>query len=792
MVSALLRKSISDLSRRRSRTSFAVLTLALAVASIGIFAMPALMNRSMQAEVRAGKLPDLTVFTSPLVLDRAQLRALAALPNVRAVEPHSSFDGRVYIGARRAPAYVVGVPDFAGQSADVVHVASGSAPGAGEVLSDLQNANQGLLDVGAGDAVRMIAADGSVRPLRVSGEARNLNGGQDVTSDKVVVLYATPETVTSLSGVPGFRSLAFRLDDTRPAAVERTIATVRRALVAVPGFAGFTWLPEVRAAGDWPGKSDFEKFADFFYVITVLALLSAFVLIANTMTTLVAEQTAEIGTMKAIGGRRRQIAAVYVKTALLLGSLGTVVGIALGIAISNVAVHFLGSTFFAIEVGFGVDWRVLVVSLLVGVLGPPLAALPAIRRATRVPLREALEASGSAVGSQDAGDALLRRIRFLPRTVQIGLRNVGRRRRRSLATVLMIALAVGNLLAVLGLAAAITNTTHAAWRDHGEDVKLTTKGDQPLGLRGERLLRTTAGVAAVEPMFDANVTVGKEDGYLWAVRQQTMFGYRIRDGRWYTPGEEQARARVAVVERSLARATGTRVGDRVDVTTANGPLTLHVIGIAANLEENGMVLFVPYTTMHAALRGTAASADDYWIRTKSDDHALVDRTTTLLENRLTNAGYDVGTEVKYVKEADLVATNRTITTSIAVLGLLIVAISMVGLANAITMSVIERAREIGILRTIGARGRDVRRIFAAESAALALAGWLVGVPVGYLLDRLLVWLMQEVVNIDVPLAFPAGNLALTLVGTVLLALLITVLPIRRAVRYRPGNALRYA
>ena len=97
MVSALTRKSLSDLSRRRSRTGFVVLTLALAVASVGIFAIPQLMNRAMQAEVKAGKLPDLTVYTSSLALDRAELRALSTLPNVRAVEPRSSFDGRIYI-----------------------------------------------------------------------------------------------------------------------------------------------------------------------------------------------------------------------------------------------------------------------------------------------------------------------------------------------------------------------------------------------------------------------------------------------------------------------------------------------------------------------------------------------------------------------------------------------------------------------------------------------------------------------------------------------------------------------
>jgi putative ABC transport system permease protein len=792
MASALLRKSLTDLTRRRSRAFFAVATLALAVASIGLFAMPALMDRSMQAEVAAGKLPDLTVGTSPLALDRAQLAKLAAVPNVRAVEPHSFFAARVYIGARRAPAYVIGVRDFAHQRVDVVHLTSGSLPRAGEVLTELQNANHGLLGGGTGDTVRIVAANGSVERLRISGEAHNLSRGKNVIDDNVVVLYATPATVTSLSGVGGYSSLAFRLRDTRPAAVTSTIAAVRGTLRGVPGFTGFVELPEVRAAGDWPGKSDFNSFSDFFYVITLLALLSALVLISNTMTTLVAEQTSEIGVMKAIGGRRRQIALVYVKTAMLFGALGTVVGLALGILLSNVLVRYLGSSFFAIDVGFGVDWTIVLVSIAVGVLGPPLAALPAIRRGVRVDLREALEATGSAVGAQDAGDRALRRIRFLPRTAQIGVRGVGRRRRRSLATALMVALAVGNLLAILGLAAAVSQTTHAEWRDHGEDVKVTSQGRRPLDARAARLMRATPGVAAVEPMFTANVALAGEDAIVWSMRQSTMFHYRVSQGRWFTVSEERNRARVVVVQHNIARAAGVRLGDRVRMTTANGPVVVRVIGIAANQQENGTAVYVPLTTMHAVLGSAPASTNDYWVRTTSHDHALIDRTTTRLEDVLTANGYDVGTEIEYVGEADNVATNRTITTSIGVLGFLIVAISMVGLANAMTMSVIERTREIGILRCIGARARDVRRIFATEGVAIALAGWLLGIPLGYVLDRFLVWLLKEVVNIDVPVAFPPWNVVLALGGTVALALLITLVPIRHAVRYRPGEALRYA
>ena len=79
---------------------------------------------------------------------------------------------------------------------------------------------------------------------------------------------------------------------------------------------------------------------------------------------------------------------------------------------------------------------------------------------------------------------------------------------------------------------------------------------------------------------------------------------------------------------------------------------------------------------------------------------------------------------------------------------------MAGLASALTTSVLERTREIGILRSIGARARHIRRIFATETIALATVGWIIAIPVGYLLDRFLVWMVKTVANLDVPFTFP--------------------------------------
>ena len=261
-LSALLRKSVTDLTRRKARALFSILTLALAVASISIFAVPELIDRSMQQEARAERLAHLTVSTRPVPLSDARLASLAALPNVEALEARSGIGTRVYVGERRAPAVIIGVRDFARQAVDVVRVTSGAAPVRGEVLVDVQDANQGMYDGRAGEAARVVGPTGAEGRLRISGEATNLRGGQRVADDDVVVLYATSETVAALSGEPGYGELAFRLRDTSGAAIARTTELIRGSLAGVPGFTGFSGLPEVRAPGDWPVKEDADVFVD--------------------------------------------------------------------------------------------------------------------------------------------------------------------------------------------------------------------------------------------------------------------------------------------------------------------------------------------------------------------------------------------------------------------------------------------------------------------------------------------------------------------------------------------------
>ncbi|HSD77796.1 MAG TPA: FtsX-like permease family protein, partial [Solirubrobacteraceae bacterium] len=699
----------------------------------------------------------------------------------------SLFSTRMYVGTRREKALVFGIPDFADQHVNVVDVASGSLPGAGAVLSDTQNAAKGKFDA---RAVRIVAGDGRVRSVPVSGEGRSFLGGANVANG-YPTFYTRQETAAKLSGTPGYTWFALRVDDHGAAAVDRTIAAVRRRLRAVPGFAGFTEIPQIRKPGDYPYKEGFEQVASVMTAVTLLALLSALVLLSNTMSTLIGEQTGEIAAMKAVGGSRRQIARIYRRTALMLGALGGAFGVVLGLVLGNVLTGYFADVFYGVNAGWHVDAPVLVASLLVGLLGPPLAALPAIRRAARLPVAQALQATGSAVGGQGRVDLFLRRVGFLPESAQIGLRNVGRRKRRVLATAMQVALSVGALLALLALSTSVGNATRQYYDDMRYDIYTSTVATRPFTPEATRVMRTTPGVRGIQPLLTTSAKAGGKDVLVWGTSTRPLMDMRVTQGRWYTAADAAQRAPVAVLGRQLADHLGVGVGDTAALQTPAGPARVRVIGISSSQNNEGLAVNLPLASLQAMMH-TPGEVNTYWVVATSKDHAFIDRLTTRLEDTLGAHGTQITTAEVYAQRADNIKSNATLTQSITVLGLVIVAISMVGLVNAMTMAVLERTREIGMLRCVGARARDIRRIFATEGMVVALIGWVLGLPAGYLLARALIAVTNSLVDIDMHFAFPPINLAITLVGTIVLAILVLLAPVRRAVRFKPGEALRYA
>jgi putative ABC transport system permease protein len=128
---------------------------------------------------------------------------------------------------------------------------------------------------------------------------------------------------------------------------------------------------------------------------------------------------------------------------------------------------------------------------------------------------------------------------------------------------------------------------------------------------------------------------------------------------------------------------------------------------------------------------------------------------------------------------------------VEILGLVVVAIMLMGLVSALSMGVIERTREIGILRCVGARARHIRRVFSVEAVALAAVGWAFGVLLGWLIYEALLALLLHNAALSLPQEFPPVIPLITLAGVLVLTLIVIRAPLRRATRIQPGTALRY-
>jgi putative ABC transport system permease protein len=797
-VNTLNRKAWGDLARHPTRTLLAVGTLSIAIASLGFLAVPGLLNAAMDRQVEQSHLNQVAISTNVIDLTTAQLRALGHLPGVAAVSPD--------LGYVTTTASVGGPQDIAIDGGDLssapvntVTLMSGRLPGPGEALADVADGKAASYTVPVGGTIDVRTASGATAALRISGTGLNLAFTPGANSTGTPVFYASAATVQALSGTRGYNHLGFLLTDDSPAAQDRVTAEVRRYLTVQTGTDPITSLPYTRAPGQWPGQSGFNSIIAVLYIITILAFGSALFLISATMNTLIAEQAREIAILKALGGRRQQIGGITARSGAMLGLAGAIAGTILGVAVAYLLARYFAERIVDVSLGFGVSVPVIVFSLLVGPLLAVAASLPALRRALRRPVAETLTGAGTGGGYGSgwldrvaARSSLLAGAR-VPDSVRMGFRDALRQKRRSIAVIVQVAVAAGLAISFLALGQSITSDiSQAVGKLHfsigvGEAAG---RAGQPFGSRARAIAAATPGVSGAQPVETSSVQYGGQTYVAWGLGPHPLYSYRLSAGRWFTPADAVAGTPSIVLGPVVARTTGARIGQILTLSMAAGPVRVRVIGLDAGQNNSGQTVYFPLPTLER-LDGSPGAADSLWVTTASSAHAAIDQAASVVASRLAAAGYPVTITKIYVVEAQLTASEASILAIVEVLGLVVVAIMLMGLASTLTMAVIDRTREVGILRCLGARARHIRRIFSTEAVVLALAGWVLGILLGWLIYEGLLALVRGSADLSLPQDFPLFIPLITLVVVLLLTLAVIRGPLRRATRIRPGTALRY-
>ena len=798
-MNTLNRKSWGDLARHRTRTLLAAGTLAIAIASLGFLAVPGLLNAAMNRQVQQGRLNEVAVSTRVTGRTTAQLGALGRLPGVAAVSADLSYVTTTTTTAGGTQNIVIDGGGLASAPVNTVLLMSGRLPGPGEALVDVADGKAAGFTVPAGGTLGVRAASGATARLRVSGTGLNLAYTPGANSTGVPVFYTSAATAQALSGTRGYNHLGFRLTDDSPAAQDRVIAEVRAYLTAQAGSDPVTSLPYTRAPGYWPGQSGFDDIIAVLYIITILALGSAVFLIAATMNALIVEQAREIAILKALGGRRQQIGGITARTAAMLGLAGAIVGTAAGVAVAYLLARYFAERIVDVSLGFGISVPVVVASLVAGPVLAVVASLPALRQALRKPVAETLTGAGTDGGygsgrlDRAAARSGLLAGSLVPDTMRMGLRDVLRQKRRSVAVIVQVAVAAGLAISFLALGQSITaviGQTIGKLHVSIDVGQAAGSGARPFGSQALAIAAATPGVTSAQPVETSAVQYNGQAYAAWGLDPRPLYSYRLSGGRWFTAADDAAGTPPVILGPVVGDASGAHVGQVITLDMATGPVRTRVIGIDTGQNNSGNIVYFPLPTLER-LDGTPGTANSLWVTTASPAHAAIDQAATAVASRLAAAGYPVTTTKIYAYEAQITAAENSILAIVEILGLVVVAIMLMGLASTLTMGIIERTREIGILRCLGARARHIRRIFTTEAVVLALAGWAAGILLGWLIYQGLLALVRHEAHLSLPQDFPPAIPLITLAGVLVLTLIVIRGPLHRAARIPPGTALRY-
>jgi ABC-type antimicrobial peptide transport system permease subunit len=800
-----LRKSFADVTRRKGRTLLVVLGIFIGV--FGLTAITITQDQLLAAFAFSvgsqATQPDLVMDVDRL--DPQLVPTLLAVPNVKRVQEETTLSTQWHVS--RAPGHVdltiISYPDLQHIPLTPFELTSGRYPGAGEIV--MEYGDVAIQPFTIGDLVTVDTAQGVAR-LRVVGLVRT-PGVNPATTDSARgymseaalqslpaftdVATAPPQGTLRLSHIAVKVTSIAQVDSTAHAL--GTLLQAHRVTVLGVSFPG-------------PITAQLRQVDGIFTLLRILALLAVVmsgILLLNTITTLIAEQTAIIGTMKAIGGTRGTILRGYLLSVGLYSLLATVPGLILGILGGTELASFLAQ---AIPLALGplmVTPGLVVLSLALGFGVPLCTSLWPLWNGTRITVRAALASYGINKGGGNTSLARLgEHLTWFSQTTWLGLRSLFRKRASAALTLLMLTVAGTSFLVVQTTAGSVNETVGSVWTNVHADIEVYANESYN---QARAQVGTLPNVRRMERFGIAGAQTPWGKLVLWGFEPRTqIYHYQLISGRWMREDDTN----VVLISDMVAAKTGLHLGSRLVVTSLGGnkSLTWTVIGTMKEAVDSlGQIgtAVVPVTTLYQFEGMPATSAADdvnkLLIQAKDSTPAGVNQLADQIDaigTRLIlsgSVGRGAGLGPVFLVQDEALRHQRNFYILYAVLyavALLTGAAGILGLASALTASVVERQREVGLMRAMGASSWRVGQVFWVEGLSLGGIAWclgsLLGLPLAYAFLQFFSYLVIPVDFVVDPLAFLVMLAAMLLIVT-----LASVVPARHASRLRIADLLRY-
>ncbi|HSJ19782.1 MAG TPA: FtsX-like permease family protein [Nocardioidaceae bacterium] len=568
----------------------------------------------------------------------------------------------------------------------------------------------------------------------------------------------------------------------------------------------------------------------FLLVFATVAMIVGTFLIINTFSILVAQRSRELALLRAMGASRRQVTRSVLAEAFVIGLLGATVGLGLGYLLAQGLRALFGAIGLDLSAAsFPLELRTVIVSYAVGIVVTMLAAYLPARRASQIPPVAAMrddvalpETSihrrlifGTAlvilgIGLMVAGFAgwfdwrlqligggmlailvgvsLMSPVLGRPlvellgaayrRTFgtvgQLAAQNSKRNPRRTAATAsaLMLGLALVSLMSILGSSAS-ASTDKALERAVTSQFIVSNVIGTPFSTAVARQIREVDGVETVAQFRQGYAQIEGSGAWMGAADPEDLSA--ALDVPMLTGVLTALEPGTVLVEGEEANDLGVGIGDTLPFTFQGGTIDLTVAGVyqsGATIPANFL------TTLDTFEEGGLAPVDSILFvnKTPTADAAAV---RTEVEAIVADLPTVTVKDPSQFAEEQKEQINFFLNIIYALLGLAVI-IAVLGIVNTLALSVIERTREIGLLRAVGLSRSQLRRMVRLESVIVAVLGAVLGVLMGIAFG---VALQRAIADqgIDV-LAIPWVRLSAFVLVAAAVGVLAAVVPARRAAR----------
>jgi len=788
------RKVLIDLWENKARTMLVVASIAIGVFAVGMIAGTYVyISKDLNTSYSAVNPANIKLWTDPF--NDGLLDTLETLDLVGGVEGRRVVTVRVRTGQDEwQNLNLIALPDFSNIQVNRLITLEGAETIADRQVVLAENNKLDRSGLRLGDELEIELSDGTLRQIPFVGIIQDQAAGMENLTGNVFG-YITFDTLEWLHQPLSYNQVVATVAELPEDKAH--IQTVADQLTDKIEKSGRSVYRTVQLKREHPLSSIVDAMLGVLFILGILIVFLSGSLISNTLNALLNQHMRQIGVMKLVGARRSQVVQMYLVLIVAFGVIALLVSVPLGSQAAYALSLFAADLIVFDLQGFRIMPLVIILQIIIGLAVPPLAGLLPVLRGSRISVVKAISSTGieGKPASKNWFDRALKRIRGVSRPILISLRNTFRRKGRLALTLFTMTLGGAIFISVFNVQESLNLKIEQTARYFMADVNLDFERSYRIQ-EVQQIAMSVPGVEQVEgwavtgaELLDGSGTVVENVSVIGLPAESRLVEPKVLKGRWLLPDDQNA---ILVNEAFWDEYPDLAIGDVLNLKINGKESDWVVAGI---FQYTGMTELFAYSNYEALANILKKPDQATAFRLVTTDHSPEFQQSVTLE--LDRLFRDEGFRVQNV-EAGAVTTRMItdyigiLTAILLIMAVLTAVVGSIGLAGTLSMNVMERTREIGVMRAIGAYNQIVMKLVVIEGVLISLISYFFGAVLAFPITAVLSDVVSlAIFNSPAEFAFTFQGFAIWLGLVIVLSVVASIIPARSASRMTIREVLAY-